>query len=119
MSVLGLHHISIISADAQRTINFYTNVLGMRLVKQTVNFDDPRSYHLYFGNEQGTPGSIVTYFEWPGAAKGRPGIGGTHHFALQTANRWAAGPPLLHLDLLQRPRRHDSGNRHHRPWLDD
>lgn len=87
MSVLGLHHISIISADAQRTINFYTHVLGMRLVKQTVNFDDPKSYHLYFGNEQGAPGSVVTYFEWPGAAQGHPGIGGTHHFALQTANR--------------------------------
>src|SRR5512146_292745 len=87
MSVLGLHHISIISADAQRTINFYTNVLGMRLVKQTVNFDDPSTYHLYFGNEQGTPGSIVTYFEIPGAVQGHPGIGGTHHFALQTANR--------------------------------
>ena len=86
MSVLGLHHISIISADAQRTINFYTHVLGMRLVKQTVNFDDPGSYHLYFGDEKGTPGSIVTYFEIPNAVKGHPGIGGTHHFALQTAN---------------------------------
>lgn len=87
MSVLGLHHISIISADAQRTINFYTHVLGMRLVKQTVNFDDPGSYHLYFGDEMGTPGSIITYFEIPNAVKGRTGIGGTHHFALQTANR--------------------------------
>ena len=87
MSILGLHHISIVSADAQRTINFYTKILGMRLVKQTVNFDDPKSYHLYFGNETGTPGSVVTFFEWPGAAQGRPGIGGTHHFALQTANR--------------------------------
>ena len=87
MSILGLHHISIISADAQRTIDFYTRVLGMRLVKQTVNFDNPLSYHLYFGNEQGTPGSLVTYFEIPGAVKGHPGIGGTHHFALQTATR--------------------------------
>lgn len=87
MSVLGLHHISIISADAQRTVNFYTQVLGMRLVKQTVNFDDPERYHLYFGNEQGTPGSVVTFFEWPGATKGHPGIGGTHHFALQTETR--------------------------------
>ena len=64
MTVLGLHHISIISADAQRTIDFYTHVLGMRLVKQTVNFDDPGSYHLYFGDEKGTPGSIVTFFEY-------------------------------------------------------
>ena len=87
MSVLGLHHISIITADAQRMITFYTRVLGMRLVKQTVNFDDPKTYHLYFGDAEGKPGSLVTYFEIPGAVKGRPGIGGTHHFALQTATR--------------------------------
>ncbi len=87
MSVLGLHHISIVSADAQRTVDFYTHVLGMRLVKQTVNFDDPGSYHLYFGDETGTPGSVVTFFEWRGAPHGRPGIGGTHHVALQVADR--------------------------------
>lgn len=87
MSVLGLHHISIVSADAQRTVDFYTHVLGMRLVKQTVNFDDPGSYHLYFGDETGTPGSVVTFFEWRGSPHGRPGIGGTHHVALQVADR--------------------------------
>lgn len=87
MSVLGLHHISIVSADAQRTVDFYTRVLGLRLVKQTVNFDDPSSYHLYFGNQLGAPGSVVTFFEWRGAARGRPGIGGTHHFAMQVGNR--------------------------------
>jgi glyoxalase family protein len=83
MKVLGLHHISIVSADAQRTIDFYTQILGLRLVKQTVNFDDPRSYHLYFGDEVGHPGTAITFFEWPGVPKGHPGIGGTHHFALQ------------------------------------
>ena len=82
MSVLGLHHITLVSADAQRTVDFYTQVLGLRLVKKTVNFDDPGAYHLYFGDELGRPGSAVTFFEWPHAAKGRPGIGGTHHFAL-------------------------------------
>src|SRR5579884_493455 len=87
MSVLGLHHISIISADAQRTLDFYTRVLGLRLVKQTVNFDDPGHYHLYFGNAEGRPGTLITYFEWPGAARGHPGIGGTHHFAMQVADR--------------------------------
>lgn len=87
MGVLSLHHISIVSADAQRTVDFYTRVLGLRLVKQTVNFDDPSSYHLYFGDAHGTPGSVVTYFEWRGAAHGRPGIGGTHHFAMQVADR--------------------------------
>lgn len=82
MTILGLHHITLISANAQRTVDFYTRVLGLRLVKQTVNFDDPGSYHLYFGDETGSPGSAITFFEWPRAPKGSPGIGGTHHFAL-------------------------------------
>lgn len=82
MTILGLHHISLISSNAQRTIDFYTRLLGLRLVKQTVNFDDPSSYHLYFGDAVGSPGSAVTYFELPDMPKGHPGIGGTHHFAL-------------------------------------
>jgi glyoxalase family protein len=86
MTVLGLHHITIVCAEAQRTVDFYTQVLGQRLVKQTVNFDDPGSYHLYFGDELGRPGTAITFFEWPGAAPGRPGIGGTHHLALQVAD---------------------------------
>ncbi|MCC7447142.1 MAG: VOC family protein [Anaerolineae bacterium] len=86
MTVQGLHHITLVCASAQRTVDFYTRVLGQRLVKQTVNFDDPSSYHLYFGNETGTPGSAITFFEWPHAAKGYPGIGGTHHFALAVAD---------------------------------
>jgi glyoxalase family protein len=61
-------------------------VLGLQLVKQTVNFDDPGSYHLYFGDATGRPGTAVTFFEWPGAARGRPGLGGTHHFALRVAD---------------------------------
>jgi glyoxalase family protein len=86
MSILGLHHITIVCANAQRTVDFYTQVLGLRFIKKTVNFDDPGSYHLYFGDEEGDPGTVVTFFEWPGAPKGHPGIGGTHHFALQVAN---------------------------------
>jgi glyoxalase family protein len=82
MSILGIHHITIVAANAQRTADFYSRVLGLRLVKQTVNFDDPGSYHLYFGDETGKPGSAVTFFEWPNAPKGRWGVGGTHHFAL-------------------------------------
>lgn len=82
MTILGLHHITLVSANAQRTVDFYTQVLGLRLVKQTVNFDDPSSYHLYFGDETGSPGSAITYFEWPRAPRGLPGIGGTHHYAL-------------------------------------
>lgn len=86
MSILGLHHITIVCANAQRTVEFYTQVLGLRFIKKTVNFDDPGSYHLYFGDEVGDPGSVVTFFAWPDAPKGHPGIGGTHHFALQVAD---------------------------------
>jgi glyoxalase family protein len=82
MTVLGLHHITIVCADAQRTVDFYTRVLGLRLVKKTVNFDDPSSYHLYFGDATGKPGTAITYFEWPQAPRGQFGIGGTHHYAL-------------------------------------
>ncbi|GAC1366588.1 MAG: ring-cleaving dioxygenase [Herpetosiphon sp.] len=87
MTIQGIHHITIVCADAQRTVDFYTSVLGQRLVKQTVNFDDPGSYHLYFGNHTATPGSIITFFEWPAAPQGHPGIGGTHHLALKVADR--------------------------------
>lgn len=86
MTVLGLHHITLVCKDAQRTIDFYTSILGQRLVKVTVNFDDPGSYHLYFGDQLGKPGSAITFFEWPRAPQGRPGIGGTHHFALAVAD---------------------------------
>lgn len=86
MTIKGLHHITLVCSDAQRTVDFYTGVLGLRFVKKTVNFDDPGSYHLYFGDELGRPGTVVTFFEWPGTAHGYPGIGGTHHFALQVAD---------------------------------
>ena len=86
MTITGLHHITLVSANAQRTVDFYTRVLGLRLVKKTVNFDDPGSYHLYFGDRTGRPGTAVTFFEWPRAPQGYPGIGGTHHFALSVAD---------------------------------
>lgn len=82
MKIQGLHHITLITADARRNVDFYTRVLGQRLVKRTVNFDDPGTYHLYFGNETGSAGTAITFFEWPHAKKGAHGIGGTHHFAL-------------------------------------
>src|SRR5271170_767526 len=69
----GLHHVTAITADAQKNIDFYTGVLGLRLVKLTVNFDDPSSYHLYYGDELGRPGTIMTFFAWPGAPRGRIG----------------------------------------------
>jgi glyoxalase family protein len=89
MPITGLHHVTLVTADAQRNVDFYTRVLGLRLVKTTVNFDDPSSYHLYYADATGTPGSVVTFFEWPGARPGRPGVGGTHHVALRTADRSA------------------------------
>jgi len=73
--VLGLHHITAISGDAQRNYDFYTKVLGLRLVKKTVNFDDPATYHFYFGNETGAPGTILTFFPWEGIQKGSRGTG--------------------------------------------
>ncbi len=86
MSILGLHHITLVSSDARQTADFYTRVLGLRLVKKTVNFDDPSSYHLYFGDSTGSPGSAITFFEWSHVPKGKHGIGGTHHFALTVAD---------------------------------
>lgn len=73
--VLGLHHITAIAGKAQRNYDFYTRVLGLRLVKKTVNYDDPGTYHFYFGNETGSPGTILTFFPWEGIKKGRPGTG--------------------------------------------
>ena len=86
MTILGLHHITLVSENAQRTVDFYTRVLGQRFVKKTVNFDAPDSYHLYFADEVGHPGSVITFFEWPQAPKGRPGVGGTHHLALTVSS---------------------------------
>lgn len=71
----GIHHITAIAGDASRNLDFYTRVLGLRLVKKTVNFDDPGTYHLYFGDESGTPGTILTFFPWAHASKGRNGVG--------------------------------------------
>jgi len=73
--VEGLHHVTAIAGEPQRNINFYTGVLGLRLVKLTVNFDDPTTYHLYYGDGQGHPGTILTFFPWPAAPRGRIGTG--------------------------------------------
>jgi glyoxalase family protein len=95
MALEGLHHITAITADAPRNVDFYARVLGLRLVKKTVNFDQPDVYHLYFGDERGTPGSILTFFEFPGAAPGQPGDGMVHTIQWRVASDealafWAA-----------------------------
>ncbi len=74
MQLTGLHHVTCVCGDAQRTLDFYRG-LGFSLVKKTVNFDDPHSYHLYFGDETGAPGTLLTFFEWPRAEPGRVGRG--------------------------------------------
>src|SRR5687768_16025883 len=73
--ILGLHHITAIADNAKRNHEFYTEVLGLRMVKKTVNFDDPGTYHFYFGDEIGTPGTILTFFPWEGIGPGRTGTG--------------------------------------------
>jgi catechol 2,3-dioxygenase-like lactoylglutathione lyase family enzyme len=79
---LGIHHVTAIAGDPQRNADFYAAVLGLRLVKRTVNFDDPGTYHLYFGDELGRPGSILTFFPWPDGVRGRQGTGQTAAVAL-------------------------------------
>lgn len=74
-SITGIHHITAIASEPQRNLDFYVDVLGLRLVKLTVNFDDPGTYHFYFGNATGAPGSILTFFPWPGAPRGTVGNG--------------------------------------------
>src|SRR5215475_11401908 len=71
----GLHHVTAIASDPQRNLDFYVGLLGLRFVKRTVNFDDPGSYHFYFGDNRGTPGTILTFFPWPGARRGTRGTG--------------------------------------------
>lgn len=73
--ILGIHHITAIAGSPQANIDFYAGVLGLRLVKLTVNFDDPSTYHLYYGNGVGTPGTIITFFPWPKSPRGRHGTG--------------------------------------------
>lgn len=74
-TISGLHHITVISGNAQRNLNFYANVLGLRFIKKTVNFDDPSAYHLYYGDEVGTPGTVLTFFPWEHVRRGRRGVG--------------------------------------------
>lgn len=82
LRIAGLHHVTIICEDAERSLGFYRNLLGMRLVEQTVNEDDRGARHLFFGDEQGRPGTLITCLEYPDLDEGTVGRGSTHHFAL-------------------------------------
>lgn len=84
-AVAGLHHVTAITGDPQQNVDFYVAALGLRLVKQTVNFDDPGTYHLYYGDEVGSPGSILTFFPYVGARQGHGGAGMTESYAYAVA----------------------------------
>lgn len=75
--IVGLHHVTAIASDPHRNLDFYTQVLGLRFIKRTINFDDPGTYHFYFGDDTGTPGTILTFFPWPNMGRGRSGAGET------------------------------------------
>jgi glyoxalase family protein len=74
----GIHHVTCITGDAPRNVDFYVRVLGLRMVKKTVNQDDPTVYHLFYADEQGSPGADITFFEYPGVRRGRAGAGMVH-----------------------------------------
>src|SRR4051812_16669508 len=94
MKLEGVHHVTAITGDAPRNVDFYARVLGLRLVKKSVNQDDPTVYHLFYGDEEGAPGNDMTFFEYPGARQGKAGAG--------RATRSAGASP--------RPRRSTSGS---------
>jgi glyoxalase family protein len=90
-SMPGIHHVTAIAGNPLKNVNFYTRDLGLRFVKKTVNFDDPATYHFYYGDETGHPGTILTFFPWPTAPAGRCGVGETQAFRvpLQSIDYWA------------------------------
>ena len=94
--ITGLHHVTAMCGDPQRNVDFYAGVLGLRLVKRTVNFDDPSTYHLYYGDALGSPGTLLTFFAWPGARRGRRGTGQV----VVTALRISASSVSFWLDRL-------------------
>jgi glyoxalase family protein len=113
MQLAALHHVTCVCSDAQQTLDFYRDTLRFSLVKKTVNFDDPHSYHLYFGDEVGRPGTLITFFEWPRGEKGRLGRGTLESIGLVTPTvaeeTELQDPDGLHLRLYpgDTPRLHD------------
>src|SRR3954468_4674082 len=107
--IQGLHHVTAIAGNAQRNHHFYTRVLGLRLVKKTVNFDDPYTYHFYYGNEAGEPGTILTFFPWEGVGPGSNGAGMateiTYHIDPEAMNFWVHRFEELHVVTEQKTER--------------
>ena len=92
MRLDGLHHVTAITADVATNLNFYGRLLGLRLVWQGVNADDPQMRHIAYGDERGSPGSIVTFFDMPGVARGRPGAGMVHRLLIPGKRLLGAKP---------------------------
>jgi glyoxalase family protein len=86
MALEGIHHVTAITGDAPRNVDFYTRILGLRMIKKTVNFDQPDVYHLYYGDEKATPGAALTFFEYPGAMPGEAGDGMVHTIGWRVAS---------------------------------
>jgi len=109
MNITGLHHVTAIASNPQRNLDFYVELLGLRLVKRTVNFDDPGSYHFYFGDAVGTPGTILTFFSWPGSRRGMHGSGevSATAFTIPTgsAGYWLERLKLYHVTVERAPKR--------------
>ncbi len=107
--IVGLHHVTAFSSDPQRNLDFYTEVLGLRFVKRTVNFDDPGTYHFYFGDDLGSPGTIMTTFPGPNASRGSAGAGETSHVAfsvpLTSVDYWEARLQDKHVPVERTGRR--------------
>src|SRR5437868_2388302 len=89
MRLEGIHHVTCITADAPGNVDFYARVLGLRLVKKTVNQDDPTVYHLFYADERGSAGADITFFEYPGARRGRAGAGMVHRIVWRVASEEA------------------------------
>ncbi len=115
MHLNGIHHISAITGDALRNVDFYARVMGMRLIAKTVNQDDPGAYHLFYGDEHARPGFDMTFFEYPGATPGRPGAGAPHRISWRVASADA-------LDFWEQRLQGEATNVHRRGgelWFDD
>jgi len=109
--IVGLHHVTAIASDPQANLDFYTQGLGLRFVKRTVNFDDPGTYHFYFGDDAGSPGTILTFFPWPRATRGSAGAGEVTHTAFSIPATslafWEQRLVDLHIPFTRSPRRFD------------
>jgi glyoxalase family protein len=107
--IVGLHHVTAIASDPQANLDFYTQVLGLRFVKRTVNFDDPGTYHFYFGDDLGSPGTILTFFPWPRVGRGTAGVGEVTHTAFSiptdSLSFWEQRLVDKHIKFTRSPRR--------------